>query len=182
MWMLALTAAAGAYTAYSQAQAGRFNQKVARYNAAVAEAQASDALARGAVAEQRYRGQVRTLIGSQRAGYAGQGVDVSRGSAARTQERTAEIGEQDAITIRNNAAREAWGFQVQATDSRMQGDMARRTGDQQALGSLLSTGAGFADGYYRMYGDRSSARPTSSPSRTGEGRVARAPGGRQPEY
>lgn len=98
------------------------------WNAGIAELQAKDAIARGADEESRFRTSVRQLIGSQRAGFAGQGVEVGRGSAADVQADAAFLGELDARQIRLNAARQAWGFQVEAADRRLGADVARRGG------------------------------------------------------
>ena len=38
------------------------------------------------------------------------------------------LGELDAMTIRNNAAREAWGYKVQAADIRERARITRREG------------------------------------------------------
>jgi hypothetical protein len=98
------------------------------YNAQVAELQAEDAVTRGAEEESRFRTGVRKLIGSQRAGFAGQGVAVGSGSAADVQADAAYLGELDARQIRANAQRQAWGFSVQAEDLRMAADVARKGG------------------------------------------------------
>jgi len=101
---------------------------LADYNASVADLQAADAIDRGKDEEGRFRLQVRGLIGSQRAGFGASNVDVGFGSAVDTQADAAFLGELDALTIRTNAAREAWGYQVQAEDLRRRGQIARQEG------------------------------------------------------
>jgi len=101
---------------------------LADYNAAVSTLQAEDALARGADEESRFRSGIRGLIGSQRAGFAAGNIDVASGSALDVQADTATLGELDAVQIRTNAAREAWGFKVQATDLNKRADIARKSG------------------------------------------------------
>jgi hypothetical protein len=108
------------------------NAQIAEYNARMLEAKARDAVRRGFEDESRFRVDLRGLIGSQRAGYAGQGVDVSEGSPLDVQTDTAYQGELDALTIRTNAAREAWGFNVSAEDERMQAAAQRKLGKLQA--------------------------------------------------
>jgi hypothetical protein len=142
MWpLLAITAVQGLYTAYGQDRAGRANRRVARYNALRAEEQAADAMARGVADEDRFRRTNAPIIGAQRAGYAAQGVEVNSGSAAAVQDATGAIIEEDASTIRLNAAREAWGFQSDARSLRMGGDIAYREGRNQSIGTLITTGA-----------------------------------------
>lgn len=102
--------------------------ELADYNSQVADLQADDALERGREAESRYRSGIQTAIGAQRAGFAGMGVDVNYGSAVDVQADAAFLGELDALTIRTNAGREAWGYQVQATDYRKRAEIARKEG------------------------------------------------------
>lgn len=98
------------------------------YNAAVAELQSADAIARGEEEEQRFRTRVRGAVGAQRAGFAASNIDVNFGTAVDVQADAAVLGELDALTIRNNAARESWGFKVQAENFRREGDISRKEG------------------------------------------------------
>ncbi|HMJ04575.1 MAG TPA: hypothetical protein VK506_16655 [Conexibacter sp.] len=111
-----------------QRQASESQAELADFNAQVADLQASDAIARGAQEESKFRQGVRGIIGSQRAGQAAGNIDVGFGSAVDVQADAAFLGEQDALTIRTNAAREAWGFKVEAADSRRRGEIARKEG------------------------------------------------------
>lgn len=123
------TAAQAQEKAGAAAKAASESQgQLADYNAEIAELQASDALERGAEEESRYRQQVRGIIGQQRAGQAAANIDVSYGTAADVQADAAYLGELDALTVRTNARREAWGFKVQAEDLRYRGVIARKEG------------------------------------------------------
>lgn len=133
---------------------GNYEKGIFDMNAGVADQQAADALVRGQEAESLQRSQTRGMIGSQRAALAASGVDVSDGSAADVQADTAMLGELDARAIRNNARREAWGYQVQATNYRSQGALAQASGKNQAgalrtesFGTLLTTAANVNDIY-----------------------------------
>lgn len=110
-------------------QVSEANAGLADYNAQIAELQSEDAVDRGFEAESRFRTQVRGAIGAQRAAFAGGNIDVSFGSAVDVQADAAFLGEMDALQIRTNAARESWGFKVQAEDYRRRGDIMRREGD-----------------------------------------------------
>ena len=101
--------------------------------------QARDALGRGAEAASRQRAVTRGVIGTQRAGYAGQNVDVGVGSAIDVQADAALLGELDAQTLIQNAEREAWGYKVEGADRRMAADVARKGGAAQA--SAITWGA-----------------------------------------
>jgi hypothetical protein len=104
---------------------------VADYNAHVSDLQAQDAIERGAQDEARYRLQIKSTIGAQRVGFAGGNVDVGFGSPVDVAADTAHTGELDALTIRNNAARTAWGFSVAAADSRSQAAIDRKAAANQ---------------------------------------------------
>jgi hypothetical protein len=143
--LLGLSAAGIGLQAYGQHKAGQAAEKageaaakasesaagISDYNAQVAELQAKDAIERGAQEEDRFRTQVRGAIGTQRAGLAANNVDVGFGSAVDVQADAAYLGELDALTIKNNAARESWGYEVQAYDEKQRARIARETGQYQ---------------------------------------------------
>jgi hypothetical protein len=135
---LAITAASTLYGTFAQHRAGRLQREIQAYNAQVADYQAKDALERGVIAETRSRTTTKRTIGAQRAFFASQGVDVNEGSPADVQANTAYLGELDALTIRNNAAREAWGYRAQAVDYSRRGAVAGFSGDMAATGTLLT--------------------------------------------
>ncbi|TAJ97520.1 MAG: hypothetical protein EPO41_02770, partial [Reyranella sp.] len=103
----------------AQAQAAQANAAQARYQAQVAQQnqelmrrQEADARQRGQVAEENRRRLTSQQIGQQQAGLAAQGTDL-QGSPTDILGDTAAAGELDARTIRANAAREAYGYQIQ---------------------------------------------------------------------
>lgn len=119
---------AAAEAGEAQREAAESQAELAEYNAAIADLQAADAIERGAQDESRFRAGVRGIVGAQRAATAGSNVDVGFGSALDVQADAAFLGELDALTIRTNAAREAWGFEVEATDLRKRAEIARKEG------------------------------------------------------
>lgn len=141
--------AAGVASAYTRASAlrsqGRHEESMSKWNAGQADLQAQDAIMLGDSAAARVRGgDVKRLVSQQRVAAAGQGVDVSHGSAAQAQASSAAMGALDALTIRNNAAREALGFRGQAIGERYKGRLARISGDVEARGSMIQGGMGLA--------------------------------------
>lgn len=139
--------AASVYSAYSNAQAAKqqaaydaavaqnnaiAQKQAAEYQAAVTQnnaiaqdnnaklalRQAEDALRRGQDEELALRQRVAQTRGTQTAALAARGIDVSSGSALGLISDTEYLGEIDALTIRDNAAREAWGHQRTAQDYR----------------------------------------------------------------
>lgn len=128
------------FGAWSGHESGKKNQQLMDYNAGIAEFQADDAIKRGTVAASRRRVQTRQVIGAQRAELAHQGVDINDvdSSAVDVQADAAYLGELDAVTIQNNAAREAWGYRVQAQDLTLRGRYAQQTGTMQGVQTILS--------------------------------------------
>lgn len=126
-------AAAGA--SESQAQ-------LADYNAGIADLQSQDAVERGDLEANQFRAQVRGAIGTQRTVQAASGVDVSYGSAADVQADAAYLGKLDEMTIRTNAARQAWGYNVTSMNYRRQAEIYRKTGAAQIEAGNASATAG----------------------------------------
>ena len=161
---LGTTLLGGVLQARAQQQAGQaqqasanFQAQVARNNQIVAERQAQDAILRGAGLETEKRFETQRLIGQQRAALAANGVVVSQGSALDITAGTAGLGELDALTIRNNAQREAFGFRARgagfaadATLLQTQGEQANRAARSASFGTLLGTGTRFA-GQFRTF-------------------------------
>ena len=159
---LALTLAATAIGAVGQVQqaqataaSNKYNAQVQEMNATLADRRAKDAIERGADEEQKKRQQIAAIQGQQRAGMAANGVDLTFGSPLDTIVDTAVLGELDALTIRSNAYRESYDYQVQgvnaragATMSNMTADAAQTAGWLNAAGTVLG-GAGKAYGQYK---------------------------------
>lgn len=137
---LAVVAGGTAMSAYGQMQSGKETNTLFQQNAQIAEYQAQDAEARGKVGEKQSRRLTEKVIGAQRTSLAGQGVDVNRGSALDVQSDAAYLGELDALTIRNNAAKEAWGYRMQAKDLSTRGRNAKREGEWGAYTTILGSG------------------------------------------
>lgn len=110
-------------------------------NAYLSQQQAADSTARGAEEEKRLRLQTEELKGRQRAAYAASGVMVDEGSSLDTLADTAMYGEDDALTLRANAAREAWGHNVAASNYTAQAQlnkMSKANPYVGAAGGLLT--------------------------------------------
>lgn len=146
-----------AYGNYQQTKAANsaaeYNAQLQKRNADVADMQAKDAIQRGEVEEKQFRLNVSKLKGQQRAGFGASGAVVDSGSSLDVLKDTAEFGELDALTIRHNAAVEAWGFKNQAANFTGQADLSRlqKRSAGFAAGSTLITGAGQVAGQATTY-------------------------------
>lgn len=143
---IGLQAASGAFNAYGSITAGNINQRMAEREADVLDYRANLAAENGSFAAQQARKQGKAVAGAQKTGSASQGVVVGDGSSGQVLEQTAELSEQDALQIKLNAAREAWGFREQAKQTRYQGDLAKLQGRLNAVGGMVGTGGGAASG------------------------------------
>ena len=192
--MLVMAGVSTAISAYSQWKAGKSEQAVghaqqraaekqaqlADYNAAVADLQAVDAYQRGEIEAHRFRARTRGVVGEQRTQFAAGNIDVGYGSTVDVQADAAFLGELDALTISNNAAREAWGYRVEKKDLEMQADILRTEGanaltagiqrrNAQRLGAVSNVIGGAGSMLSTYYGFRTT--PTGGGgSRVGRGR------------
>lgn len=150
---LAASAVAAAGTVaggISTAKGLKYRAKVEERNAAIDRASAQDALKRGRIEEERTGRRTAQLIGQQRAAAAANGVEVDFGSMADLQEDARMLGFEDAQTVRENAAREsrgyeinAWNRKASASASRSQASAALWSSAFEAGGQLLSAASAF---------------------------------------
>lgn len=145
-YMYGIQAISGAFSSYMQ---GQTQKRIAETNRRLAEMRAEDAMRRGHEAEAVSRGRTKKLIGRQRAVLAAQGIRVDEGSAMDIQQETADIGELDALSIRTNALREAFGATTEARTASMQGRFAGMEARGRMAGSLLTGGMQAYDAYKR---------------------------------
>ena len=117
---------------------GDYQKDMYDFNASIAKLQAEDAIKRGEREAIRYEKKGQQAIGASRAALAAQGVDVSSGSALDVQTDIAEQAAVGAVTIRNNAWRQAWGYKVQAESYSQTGFMEREAAQAKAKSTMLT--------------------------------------------
>ncbi len=125
-------------SAFSSVQKGRSANKVGAANARVQTIMAQDAIDRGEADEASQRRKTAAFKGRQAAVFGASGGEINTGSSAGILADTAEFGELDALRVRSNAEREAFGFLSGAAISRAEGKNARTTGFLDAAGTILS--------------------------------------------
>ena len=136
-----------AASSYSEGQAGKM---VAGINAKYADMQGREALRIGEQDAGRRMMQAGQESGAAMAKAAGQGIRVDTGSAAKTQEDINAAAIVDAQMIRANAAKQAWGYGVEASNFRSQGRFAEIKGYGDAAQSIAGGGARYAYDQYTM--------------------------------
>ncbi|CAB5082909.1 hypothetical protein IST4116A_01201 [Burkholderia cenocepacia] len=140
---LAMTAVSTAMSAYgasrqaaATASADQYQAEVARINQRLSGQYAQQAIDDGENKVAAKQQQTSGLIGAQRAAMAANGVQLDSGTPLRLQEDSAQLGAVDALTIRNNAAREAYGYQVQGLSYGQQAQL-----DEASASNALSAGS-----------------------------------------
>ena len=150
-WMALIPVAIGLAGSMMQAQGQQqnagFQSGMLKQNAAFKNRTAEETLIAGDSAADWQRVRTGQAIGTQRSSIAANGIDVNSGSAARLQDDTAMLGELDALTIQNNAAREAYGYRVQAKQDLLNAGQTVQNGRTAATGSILG-GIGGAFGSF----------------------------------
>lgn len=139
----AVGAGVSAYSAHEQGQAqaaaAAYQAQVAKNNQTIAQQYAANATARGnALAAEKQR-EVSAKEGMVRAAVGASGLDPNApgSSALRLQEDTARLGALDVETIRNNAAREAYGYQVQGVSFAAQAGLLESESENAATAGSL---------------------------------------------
>jgi|8_EtaG_2_1085327.scaffolds.fasta_scaffold25179_3 hypothetical protein len=140
------SAAMGAMSSMQQAQAAQdqanYQAQVARNNAIIAQQQADDVQLLARMEESEYRTQVKGFKGKQRSILAGSGFEANEDDALDILADTAEIGEVDALKIRNKGKREAHRFHLAAQSGQAQAGLF----DMQAAQQKPTQAGAFAFG------------------------------------
>lgn len=157
----------------AKAQAN-YNAAVDRNNAILANRAAADARQRGEVAAATAAQQGNQLIGRQKAILASNGVVVNEGSALDLTSNTAAQNKLDELTIRNNAEREALGFEAQGMNYTSQsgldlaaGNNAESAANTAAFSTALGGAGTVASRWYEF--SKVSKPPAIDPSFGGVG-------------
>lgn len=151
----------GAFGAFSQGEsaagAAHYNANIARQNAAISRKNAE-------IAEQSGEAQVgiqgqktKATIADTTAQQAASGVDTQGGSYTDVRSSERELGEMDALTIRTNAAREAYGYRVKAQSEEDEGTLddvsaknSSNAGKLNAASTLLGGASSAATSYQKF--------------------------------
>ncbi|MEO4014821.1 hypothetical protein [Pseudomonas rossensis] len=148
---VAIAMVGGMMGAQNAKQEGAFNSAMLTGNAALKDQAAQETINAGDTSADWQRVQTGQAVGTQRSVQAANGIDVSSGSAAQLQDDTAMLGELDALTIQNNAAREAYGYRVQAKQDRQNAAQVTTNAGNKATGSILG---GFGSAFGSFAGGR----------------------------
>lgn len=136
-----LAVVGGVQQARAAKAAGEAQAQADETNARIGRTQAEQARQIGNMEEERQMRRVRAAVATQRATQAANGLDVNSGTALDLQAETAGFGAADALNLRSNAIRQAWGFEVGAVNDLNSASAARSAGRNAATGTMLTTAA-----------------------------------------
>lgn len=108
-----------------------------RGNARLAALAASDAVSRGSIAEGGIDRRTSEAVSTDQSSLAASGVSTNSGSALSTLAAQRAQGAFAAIVARNNAAKEAWGYETQSQNFESRATYALQSGDSQASADIL---------------------------------------------
>lgn len=135
----------------AQADAAEYNAKVQEQNAQLAKRNAEIAGQSGEANAAIEQQKTRALVGEIRSNQAASGINVDTGSAVDVRSSAAELGQLNALSVRTQAVREAYGYTQQAASAESESKLNKYeagedrtagwlTGAGTALGTLSSTG------------------------------------------
>ena len=132
--------------ASAQKAAADYSAKVAENNAIIAQQNAVRASQAGEQQAAMQQMKTRAAVGAMAAGQGASGVDVGSGSFGSVKESTTKLGMLDALTIRSNAARQAYGYETQATNFDNQATIDTATGENAQTAGYIGMGGGLLSG------------------------------------
>lgn len=122
------------------ADSAKYNAQVQSNNAQIALQNATLAGQKGAANAAIEQQKTRATVGAIKAAQAANGIDLSSGSAVDVRSSAAELGQLNAITVRSNAAREAYGYQTQSSSHMAQSQLDRQEAKYDAASGYLEAG------------------------------------------
>lgn len=155
----ALSTGVGVMGSIQQGKAAKaqadYQAAVSRNNQIIAQRRADDARDRGEVEAQDRKRLTALQIGRARAEAASRGVEVGSGSALEIEVDVAGIGAEEEAIIRNNAEREALGFEAEGMNfeaeaglQELSGRNAQSAARSQAFGTALTGATSVASKWY----------------------------------
>lgn len=147
---MGLQAAGGLFGGQAQQSAADYQAQVAKYNAQIESQNAAQAI--GAGESQAEISEMRTgqQVGQAKAAQASRGVQTGVGSALDVRQGIASAGRVNALTIKNNAARAAYGYQVQGASDTAQAGADIAEGENAMTASLIGTAANVTSDAWKM--------------------------------
>jgi hypothetical protein len=117
---------------------GEWEKEQHEFNAGVARKEAQARVAKGKRDAAKFEKKESAILGKQKTASAASGVEVGFGSSGSIGEQTRRDIHEDSQMIRNNAAREAYGLEMEAIDKVQQSEFAASVGRTKGTLALVS--------------------------------------------
>lgn len=118
----------------------KYNSQIQQQNAKIAQQKAQMAGEEGAAKAAAEGLKTRAQVGAIKAAQAANGVDINSKSAVDVRSSAAELGQLNAITIRSNAAKEAYGYQTDSASYKGQAELDKQQGKYAAQAGYIDAG------------------------------------------
>ena len=153
----------------AQSANAAYQAQVAANNAKIAQSNAAMDIQSGEIQAANQGLKTRAAVGTIKAQEGASGIDVNSGSFPQARAAESEIGMMDALTIRSNAAKQAYSQEVAATSATAESGLLTAQSGQAAsaapiaaAGTLLSS-ASSVGGNYARYTSASPTGGTANP-------------------
>ena len=146
----ALSAGVQAAGAIKQGQAQKaaadYQAQIATMNSQIAQQNANNATQVGEQQQINQQMKTRATVGGILAAQGANNLDVNSGSQLDVKTSAQEMGQLDALTIRNNASRQAWNYEVQGATDTAQAGLYNSEGSSDQLAGFLNAGSSLLSG------------------------------------
>lgn len=156
-------------------KSAKYNAAISEQNAVQDEKYASQAGELGNIEAANSEEQTREKLAGVKANQGASGVTIGKGSSADVQASVAQTGMLDAMTIRSNAARQAYGYQVEAVNERAHAQVQKSEGKNALISGIMGGATTALGGYAKgvqtgtfkdPWAQYQSGRSISSPEET----------------
>lgn len=128
------------FSAVAASQSAKYNSQIASENAAQDLKYADTAAEIGNIDAAQSEQKTRAELGSIKANQGASGVEIGTGSSANVQASASQVGMLDAMTIRSNAARAAYGYQVGAVNEEAEAKLDKRESRNDLIAGATNAG------------------------------------------
>lgn len=132
---------------YQANQQAKFEAGVAKQNAAMEREAAAESIRAGQGERRDFWRKVGNVKGQQIASMAANGIDVGYGTAARVQEDTQMLANEDAANLYRNQNERTKGFIINAWNDKMQARAAKAQGQSALIGSVFGAASSILGGF-----------------------------------
>lgn len=140
------------YQGQAAAQAAQYNSNIAAQNAAIQKQNAVIAGQAGAQQATMQGMKTRAQVGATQANQGASSITVNKGSAADTVTSERELGLLDAIQVRNNATKHAYGYEVQSANDMAESKLKSFESSTDKTMSYLNAAGTLLGGASKAYG------------------------------